>query len=353
MVKTATLLALALTAGAFAGCVNGESTPITTVVHHGPAKFTDDTGGIEGYVTDDELVPLAGAIVGIVQSDVITREFSATTDEYGAFSLNHVPPGVHAVQASFLGYRPVAKYVGVYAGSPSHTALALERIPANEAFGETIIMKASASNVMWRLSPECLYFGETLPPDNPARTQAKTCGGLRLGCSPDICETHFFEEFLPETRWKTIVAQLAWTAQSGATGRGFTFDVNAPNITRGDGGSIDQSDPYTWQTSSAASPITIRVDNPTTLQERGIKESDYYSYPEGRGCSAPDYETAGNCDWFFRIFGGRCDVSSTVVNDCRTAPVDFGLGYDQPFTVYFSYFYVEPAEQNFSALPDV
>jgi hypothetical protein len=217
----------------------------------------------------------------------------------------------------------------------------------------TEIMKGTMSAVMWRLTPECMYFSNSVPSNTPNRNLLKTCGGVRTECGPsgNYCEKHYVDEFQRETKWKTIVSELDWQAQSGITGKGFQLDLNAPNITRSTGGSIDQADPYTWTQLQGKAPIVIRIDNPETLVARGIKESDYYSYPGGTGCTAPTPTAGNNCQWFFRIFGGYCDLSSTF-GDCRTTPVDYGVPQDNIFTHYFSYFYLDPANPEFTALPD-
>lgn len=342
-------------AGVFAGCIQAESGAVQSAnpeVAAGPAQFDETTGGIEGVLTDSELAPIAGALIGLLQSDSLPEPMSVTTDEAGHFTISHVPPGEHTLQASALGFEATSKRVAVEVGAIATISLALKAIPIAEAYGETLIMKSAMSAVMWRLTPQCMYFSNSVPEDTPSRNLLKTCGGLRTGCDPDICETHFTDEFLKETGWKSIVAEMSWQPQSGVTGKGFQLDVNAPNITRSTGGSIDQASPYTWAALSGKSPIVIRIDNPTTLVERQIPESDWYSYPDGEGCTAFDEGDVGNCDWFFRIFGGYCDLSS-VAGDCSTAPVDYGLPQDNTFELYFSYFYLEPAAPGFTALPDM
>ena len=129
--------------------------------------------------------------------------------------------------------------------------------------------------------------------------------------------------------------------QSGATGRGFNFDINAPNITRGSGGSINQADPKTWVVATEQSPIQIRIDKPTALLEREIPETDWNN-PPGGPCGT------NNCDWFYRIFAAACDLG--ICPD-GFGP-DYGIMYNGHAEVYFTYFVKAPAPADWTAVPE-
>lgn len=339
-----------LAAAVFAGCVQAESTGAgpkgdAPGVASGPAEFDESTGGVEGTVTDTELQPLVGALIGILKSDVITEERTVVTDDVGHFSFSKVPPGEHTLAASALGYTAASKRVSVSVGAVTPVALALETLPIDEPRSFTEIRKGTVTAYMYRATPQCMYFSSYIPVQTQYNTLVKTCGGAG---GATFGQLHWVEEFYPETEWKTIVGELDWQPQSAVTGKGFLMDINAPNITRGTGGSIDQASPYTWVQMQGKAPIIIRIDNPETLDERGIAEGDRYSYPDGTGCTNPG---PNNCDWFLRLFGAYCDLSSNF-GDCYFTPVDFGLPQSLPVTLYFSYFYKEGAEPAFTALPD-
>jgi hypothetical protein len=295
--------------------------------------------------------------VGLLPDDTLTQDFQALSDEFGHFSLSLVPPGDHTIQGSALGFSTDAKRITVQVGQVTETQLTLEREAVQTAHSFTKIIRDELSAEMYRATPTCMYFTSSIPVTGQStvdsqRTRAKTCGGMG-GC--DSCQPHFAQETYKNSSWSTLMAELTWKAQTAVTGKGFLMDVNAPNITRGSGGSIDQANPYTWVKMAGKSPISIRIDNPDTLIERKIGEGDYYSWPanarnEGVGCTAPS-GGAPNCDWFVRLFGAYCDLSSNL-GDCYASPVDFGLPQNSPFTLYVSFFWLGQADKGFTAIPD-
>lgn len=325
-------------------------------VASGPAAFDDTTGAITGTITDDELQPVGGAIIGILPSETITENFQVLSDETGQFAFSRVPPGTHTLAGSALGYSSTSRSVSVDVGAVTDVALIVEKLAIKGPFSVTEIRKGTVTATMYRATPQCMYFASYIPPDTPgiggSRNLVKTCGGSGGASWADgsASQLHWIEEFYKETEWRTIVAELEWQPQSAVTGKGFLMDISAPNITRSTGGSIDQADPHTWFQMAGKSPLHIRVDNPDSLVERNLPESDWYSYPDGEGCTAPT-DGSANCDWFLRLFGAYCDLSSNF-GDCYTMPVDFGRPTDLPVTLYFSYFYMDPAEEGFTALPD-
>lgn len=345
------------------GCISAESTAPAAApesgpkVAEGPGSFDDTTGAITGSITDDEVQPISAALVGILPSELVPGGLQVLSDESGRFSFSNVPPGAHALAASALGFSSTTKTVTVQAGAATEVSLIVSKLPVVGPYGVTEIRRGTVTATMYRATPQCMYFAGSIPPETPvigpSRNLVKTCGGTGGAQWADggAGQPHWIEEFYKENDWRTIVAELEWQPQSAVTGKGFLMDVSAPNITRSTGGSIDQADPHTWFQMSGESPIKIRIDNPDSLLERNLPESDWYSYPDGEGCTAPDTDDNGNCDWFLRLFGAYCDISSNF-GDCYFSPVDFGRPTDLPVTLYFSYFFIDPAEPGFTALPD-
>ncbi|MBI2077828.1 MAG: carboxypeptidase regulatory-like domain-containing protein [Euryarchaeota archaeon] len=86
-----------------------------------PAQFDDDTGAITGSVTDDQIQPLEGAQVGILEiPDRLT-----VTDAAGAFTFNNVPPGKYSIVAQRLGFVSGSRSVEVFAGQAVSVQFAL------------------------------------------------------------------------------------------------------------------------------------------------------------------------------------------------------------------------------------
>lgn len=70
------------------------------------AAQSDQTGLIQGRVTDDGGRPLAGATVAAAQADG-SYPRTAQSDAGGSFRLNFLSPGRYTVRVRLLGYRPV------------------------------------------------------------------------------------------------------------------------------------------------------------------------------------------------------------------------------------------------------
>jgi hypothetical protein len=126
-----------------AGCVAGESstTPSTTIA--GPATVDESTGGIEGLVTDDQIAPIAGAMVGLTDAAGI----ETVTDAGGRFSLSNVPPGNHQLAVQKLGYESAAKKVDVVLGEVTQgLQIVLVPLAVKEPYPEVLIHKGIIKN---------------------------------------------------------------------------------------------------------------------------------------------------------------------------------------------------------------
>lgn len=88
-----------------------------------PAIPGADTGSIRGIVTDDSLLPLQGAHVGVLE-----QQLEALTDAQGKFTFNGVQPGAVRVAATKLGYETAAKNVQVEAGKISDVGFILKPV---------------------------------------------------------------------------------------------------------------------------------------------------------------------------------------------------------------------------------
>ena len=352
---------------AFSGCVGqGESAgapPPSGGVQAGPAEFDDSTGALEGTVTTPELEPIGGAAVGL-QAETLPEPVATTSDDTGRFVLNRLSPGTYRLDIQALGFQSQARSVEIVAGRAESLSFILEPLPTDSPYQRTIHEALQFSSLMYKATPSCVYLSGYVPPGIPVVSEnanlLKTCGGVRFGTTGvggfnvttgcDACESHTqtnkkYSEF--NANWTTILGEVTWKAQTGATGKGFLFDINAPNITRGTGGSIDQASTYTWYKGTNKAPIMLRIDKPTTLEERKIPESDWNNYPEN-DCTAPGPAGTPNCDWFWRMFAAACDLG--ICNE-GFGP-DYGLMLQGRADVYFSFAVREPLTQDFTALPD-
>lgn len=137
-------LSLLVTLSALAaGCVGGSSSapppaPLTAT----PAQYDELTGGIEGLVTDEEIQPVAGALIGLVE----LPEARTQTDDAGKFSLSNLQPGVYTLAVNALGYEAAGKKVDVAAGSVTPVQIVLPVLPILEPYGELIIHRGKIEN---------------------------------------------------------------------------------------------------------------------------------------------------------------------------------------------------------------
>lgn len=129
-----TLALLILFTTALAGCVSGQaggskSQPDDAPRAADPATFGESTGAVQGLVVDDAINPIAGAVVGLTETDA-----STTTDAGGRFSFSQLEPGTYTVLANALGYSAVARTVDVVAGELAEVQLTLEALAVVEPY---------------------------------------------------------------------------------------------------------------------------------------------------------------------------------------------------------------------------
>ena len=82
---------------------------------------------VEGTVVDDELSPLAGVRVTLVQPG--QNDVFRTTDEPGRFRFDSVKPGAYELRASRRGYESVSRKLSV---SPTPATLKIPFNPASD-----------------------------------------------------------------------------------------------------------------------------------------------------------------------------------------------------------------------------
>src|SRR5687767_6276859 len=112
------LAMLSLLTVLFAGCIAGESSSTDPVAstqaapEASAATFDDDTGAVQGTIINDEGLPLANVLVGILETNAQTL-----TAQNGGFTFSNVPPGEYTVSATILGYESTSKRVTIEAGA--------------------------------------------------------------------------------------------------------------------------------------------------------------------------------------------------------------------------------------------
>src|SRR5471030_32989 len=77
-------------------------------VHAAQAQVQASTGTIDGVVTDTMLVPIMGATVSVIGSNI-----RVVTGDNGRFRIGSLQPGEYIVIAHRLGYDPLSTHVEV------------------------------------------------------------------------------------------------------------------------------------------------------------------------------------------------------------------------------------------------
>lgn len=113
------------------GCVGGtagepsQAATASAIPPAAPASFDENTGAITGTVTDDQIQPVEGAQIGLVEAPEITT----LSDASGAFTLSNLPPGTYSLVVAKLGFASSGKKVDVVAGSALSVPLVIVPLP--------------------------------------------------------------------------------------------------------------------------------------------------------------------------------------------------------------------------------
>lgn len=350
-----------------AGCIAGSEGSGPAAAAGGPAAapaFNETTGSIQGVVTDEEIHPLANAQIGIVGSTL-----STLTDDSGGYTLNYVPVGRVQVAALALGYEAAVRPVEVAAGELSRVDFILVQLAPTGPYSISEIYKLVVGGTMIKATPDCMYASQYGLP--VSSSSAKTCQGT-LSCQSGPCEVGYghcdeggnYGKYgcSLTNEWKTIVGEVSWQPQTSVNGRGWSWEILAPNVTRGNAvgghsGGVDQSDLHDWWVLSSSNPIQTRIDRATALEGSPSGTAGNHPMVEEDLCGGAEANgiAPGGCDWHWRIFPGWCTINALTggLAGCEKTGPDFAL--DQagvPVTIYFSYSIREELPLGFTAVPD-
>ncbi len=171
-----------LLASSFAGCTDnsdGGTREVTTtkevevLIEAEPVEVTLETGGIDGLIVDEEELPIGGARVVLVGTDIET-----SSDAGGRFTFSQVDPGDYKVTIKKTGFATAGRAVPVIAGEISQLRVTLKQlffdVPYHETHPWTGMVLAGFFTVA---------VGEGGSPGDPS------CSACFLPC--DTCVTEF------------------------------------------------------------------------------------------------------------------------------------------------------------------
>lgn len=299
-----------------AGCLGGSESaeaPAADASLSADARFDESTGAIAGVVTDDALVPIAGAVVRLDGGGT-----NVTTDADGRFAFSFLPPGTVVLVASQPGYQDATEIVTVTSGAVAQASLQLVALPSAEAFHAT-----------QQSDGRMLCAADT----KPQRFVLNICGSLMF-VPVNSGEKSLGKYVLAEanaSKLMTLVFETRWVPTQ-ALGRGLDVYWEAyQEITNPT--TFPEGEPRRFARVNGTSPLRA------TANETVIDKILNFS-PPPLHCHA----------------GDRCTVMSRTFPRATTlgasSPVDAAVYIDQRFTHYLTEFHGLPAPTGFSALPD-
>jgi hypothetical protein len=307
-----------------AGCASGgagQAAPTSASVGPSsvPVEFDETTGAIQGIVHDEELVPIAGANVSLAGSAAPT-----STGPDGLFGFSHLRPGIVVVSVVAFGYDPVQKSVKVQAGSSVVVDLALRARPIEVPFSKTSIQRgAIGCGVAFR--PYVAGFGQTA-----------VCGVLVVNTTTG---DHFLSHWTlaaNATQWRGAAFEMQWRSTQllgrGLEDRWEQDGCNGPSNTMPNA---------RFATMIGPSPLHA------TLNDTALAARMQLMAKTGTGCDFMQCTKFANYPCMIQ---SRAFASMELLGS--SSPADVGVVFTQPFTQYFSEFYLQTLPADFSALPD-
>lgn len=251
---------------------------------------SENTGIVEGRVMDEDLVPVSGARISVVQNDTLHAETEA--DDQGEYRVTGLEPGQYRVQITASCCREHVQGVTVEAGETASVNVQLIR------FTEDEIGTPYVESDQWTGFVSCSY-------------RDATGSGYHSGPCEDLDDnTDRIHELELKRGLKTIVVGMEWDSElTNLQERLVLRHYVAP-----------------WQSNA---PTFFRIDAESPI-EVTIGPEDAR---DGEDLYFENIESAWTTE--FQVWAGG---TPNVV-------------YQQPFTVWYDLYYWEEAQEGASALP--
>lgn len=299
-------VALVFLLGGLAGCIGGGSPesgdpsdgavclPEDPLCDDGGEEIQVGDGGavIQGFVTDEAFAPVVGARVVVEELDL-----SLTTDDTGQFAFTGVPAGTYGVRAERIGYNPAKKSVIVGESGTETVELMLKAIPKEVAYFHTQNFKGN-----WECNTHEINCGkpiEDVDQNNVLNRQANDASQWSLPLDRKLA---------------SLVVEVVWTP--GVSPAADRFEVTIRN-------DVSQQD-APLKNAKGGSPLIARVE---------LAEIEAAALADGGSVTI------------------RVDVSPTQGQEPHPG-VGVGFAFQQPFDVYVTPFYLDPAPDGFSPAAD-
>lgn len=277
-----------------------------------PAQFDETSGGLDGLVHTEELLPVVDANVRLPDLQRVT-----TTDRDGRFSFSNVAPGEWQLLVEKPGYGLSQRVVRIEAGAAASADILLGALPHAEAYYRTqeqeglIGCTIGMTGLIGLWFPACWLENPVIYPSQFDRNPLK----WRLPGDP--------------TKWSGFAHEMEWTStQTLGKTLGFRVDIVGCHATFGGALTFKEG----------PSPLRNHM-NSTQLSENLTNK------------------TARSCvDWTTTCPANQCPISSQADPHADNlgpgSPVDAAIIFQQPFRhVLTDFFYFDPPP-DFTALAD-
>jgi len=277
-----------------AGCTSGGSgkQPAEAPLEDGGLLVLPDGRAIAGVVTDTAFVPIANAVVRVLET-----ELNGTTDADGFFAILGVEPGPHQVVAEAAGFRPRQQAVQVGEDRTARVVLLLEALPTVEPHIQG-------------------------PVQFNGNIQCAMSLGLVMSCTNDP-NHRAAGRFLFQEHPQALLVEVTWSPQSG-------FELTPGSGVGLAGGLTFQ---FNWETDREGSRRAEASMRQPPLRFLVTNDGDAAT------CSLDCSGTVA------RLSDEGGAVAFTITAQFPT------LVYGKPFTVYHTLFYGMEAPPEFTALP--
>lgn len=316
-------LALVLLLVPLSGCFGDDGT--TQEVTKQEASVTQQTGGIEGIVTDASIQPVVDANVTLVEPNRTT-----TTSSDGSYAFSEVDPGSYEIRVTAPGFVGTVREVSVVAGEVSTVEFVLAHEQLADPFQQTLELKGFVEcGVGWKQT--VADMPTVLLEDSAFAACAVPNLYLPGGNATNDRFLHRFDLEPPLTE---VVYELEWpTGDTAATApplrtilevQGF---INAGNLTR---------------------PMDVRGDSPIRVD---LEPDDWAQLSQNftDKCNGDNgtEEDEDYCGHNFRASGWPLVLRVFATGDCFDTPASTCLVLQQEFTHYVSAFYNQRAPSGY------
>ena len=326
----------------FAGCIAGESASTEPGAsteappEASAATFDDDKGAVQGTIINDEGLPIANVLVGILETSAQTM-----TAQTGGFTFSNVLPGEYTLSASILGYESASKRVTIEAGAIAQANFQLLPISVEGPF---YVSLQDVGNIQCSIT----WFPGTplgdpvtgFPGDPGWYTSLQACGvlGIVPGANSvnPLPPSKFDLTFPAPAGTQELLLEMVWQSTQ-ATGSGLSFGAEDPTL-------VNTGENYGG--AAGPSPLSIYADtqkvlNVTAQVGTDPAEDDFEVYTR-------TFSTANTTNMALPVPIPAIPVWGAPANQ----KADVGLAFDQKFEIWMTAFVRMTKPDQFSALAD-